>query len=89
MQDRKKIILTLAKAAQESTDDFHIGQASAKCTEFPINSSVFVKYRDRPPTKFHSNWNGPLSGDFSNCEGGTTRIFGRSGAKSLEREKQR
>jgi hypothetical protein len=86
----KKLILTLAKAAQESTDDFHIGKASAKRTEFPINSYVLVKYRDRPPTKFHSNWNATLRVvSFSNCEGGTTRIYGRNGAKSLEREKQR
>jgi hypothetical protein len=37
MQNRQKLILKLAKAAQESTDDFHIVQASAKRTEFPIN----------------------------------------------------
>ncbi len=69
MQDRQKLILKLAKATQELTDDFHIVQASAKRTQFPINSYVLVKYRDRPPTKFHSNWNGPLRVvSFSNCE---------------------
>jgi hypothetical protein len=60
MQKRQKLILTLAKAAQQATDDFHIVQASAKQTEYPINSYVLAKYRERPPTKFHSNWRGPL-----------------------------
>jgi hypothetical protein len=60
MQNQQKLILKLAKAAQETTDDFHIVQASAQRTEFPLNSYVLVKYRDRPPSKFHSNWKGPL-----------------------------
>eukprot|EP01034_Spumella_vulgaris_P029818 gene29818-36932_t len=60
MQNRQKLILKLAQAAQEATDDFHIVKASAKRTEFPINSYVLVKYRDRPPSKFHSQWKGPL-----------------------------
>jgi hypothetical protein len=60
MQKRQNLILKLAQAAQEATDDFHIVQASAKRTEFPINSYVLVKYRDRPPSKFHTNWRGPL-----------------------------
>ena len=29
-------------------------------TEFSINSYVLVQYRDRPPTKFHTNWEGPF-----------------------------
>lgn len=60
MQNRQKLILKLAQEAQGATDDFHIVQASAKRTEYPVNSYVLVKYRDRPPTKFHSNWKGPL-----------------------------
>ncbi len=57
---KKKTILTLARAAQQATDDFHIAQASERRPEFPINSYVLVKYRDRPPSKLHSNWKGAL-----------------------------
>jgi hypothetical protein len=60
MQNQQKLILSLAKAAQQESDDFHIVQASERRTEFPINSYVLVKYRDRPPSKLHSNWKGPL-----------------------------
>ncbi len=61
MQNQQKIILSLAKAAQQATDDFHIAEASERRTEFPINSYVLVKYRDRrPPSKLHSNWKRPL-----------------------------
>lgn len=53
-------IIDIAQKAQQVTDDYHISTASAKRTEFPINSYVLVQYRERPPTKFHTNWAGPM-----------------------------
>lgn len=60
MQQKQQIILQLAKKAQQSKDDHHIVTASPKRTEYPIDSYVLVKYRNRPPTKFHTNWKGPM-----------------------------
>ena len=62
MRRKQALILQLAKAAQQQTDEYHIIQASPLRTEFPINSHVLVQYayHDRPPTKFHSNWKGPM-----------------------------
>jgi hypothetical protein len=37
-----------------------MAQAAGDVTEFPINSYVLVQYRDRPPTKFHANWEDPM-----------------------------
>jgi hypothetical protein len=54
-------LLDIARKSQKQTDDYHIVQASGgEVTEFPINSYVLAKYRDRPPTKFHTPWKGPM-----------------------------
>ena len=60
MQEKQSLILQLAKKAQATRDDYHIAKADSRRTEFPINSYVLAKYRDRPPTKFHLNWRGPM-----------------------------
>jgi hypothetical protein len=60
MLEAQDAVLRLAKLAQQQTDDYHINQADPKRTEFPINSYVLVKYRDRPPTKLHMRWRGPM-----------------------------
>lgn len=61
MQDKQAELIEIARQNQMSKDQHHIMQAeAADTTEFPINSYVLVKYRDRPPTKFHSTWRGPM-----------------------------
>ena len=60
MLNKQAKIIQIAKGMQESTDDFTIAQKSAERTEYPVNSYVLMQYRDRPPSKFHSNWAGPL-----------------------------
>ncbi len=53
-------LIELARKAQELTNGKHMKEASANRTEYPINSYVLVKYRDRPPSKFHTHWAGPM-----------------------------
>ncbi len=53
-------LIQIAQKHQIDTDNVKIIKASPERTEYPINSYVFVQYRDRPPTKFHSNWKGPM-----------------------------
>ena len=54
-------ILEIARQSQMNTDDYHILEAEPGArTEYPINSYVLLKYRDRPPTKFHTKWAGPM-----------------------------
>ena len=37
-----------------------VNSSGKEVTEFPINSYVLAKYRERPPTKFHTPWKGPM-----------------------------
>jgi hypothetical protein len=61
MLEKQANIMRVERAAQKERDDFHIVQATTgQITEYPVNSYVLVKYRDRPPTKFHLPWKGPL-----------------------------
>ena len=64
MLQAQATILKIAKLNQEETDAFHLGRVpKEKITEFPINSYVLVAYEtegNRPPTKLHSRWRGPL-----------------------------
>ena len=61
MQEKQAQIIEVARRHQTEKDQHHINQAvPATTTEFPINSYVLVKYRNRPPTKFHSAWRGPM-----------------------------
>ena len=61
MQATQAELIELARRHQVERDQHHIiQQEPANTTEFPINSYVLVKYRNRPPTKFHSAWRGPM-----------------------------
>ena len=61
MQANQAELIEIARKHQIERDQNHIIQsAPADTTEFPINSYVLVKYRNRPPTKFHSAWRGPM-----------------------------
>jgi hypothetical protein len=60
MRAKQVELIELARRHQSKADGHKIATASPERTEFPINSYVLVKYRDRPPTKFHSNWRGPM-----------------------------
>lgn len=61
MQAKQAELIDIARKHQVERDQHHIIQAEpANTTEFPINSFVLVKYRNRPPTKFHSAWRGPM-----------------------------
>jgi hypothetical protein len=60
MLDKQAKILEIARNTQRTSDDAHIVEANPNRTEFPINSYVLVQYRNRPPTKFHSRWGGPM-----------------------------
>jgi hypothetical protein len=61
MQATQAELIELARKHQVERDQHHIiQQEPANTTEFPINSYVLVKYRNRPPTKFHSAWRGPM-----------------------------
>ncbi len=60
MLEKQAELIRLAQANQTATNEVKIVQANPERTEFPINSYVLVKYRDRPPTKFHSHWRGPM-----------------------------
>jgi hypothetical protein len=60
MLKKQAQLIEIAQSSQEATDNYHIVKASEKLIEFPINSYVLVKYRESPPTKFHSNWGGPM-----------------------------
>jgi hypothetical protein len=61
MQKVQSQVIEAARNTQIYNDQQHIIQNQPKeITEFPINSYVLVKYRDRPPTKFHSTWRGPM-----------------------------
>lgn len=61
MQAKQAELIEVARKNQLTRDLHHIAQAQpAHTTEFPINSYVLVKYRNRPPTKFHSAWRGPM-----------------------------
>jgi transposase InsO family protein len=60
MRIKQAELIELARKNQLATDGLKQATASANRTEFPVNSYVLVKYRDRPPTKFHSNWRGPM-----------------------------
>ena len=61
MQVKQAELIDIARRHQVERDQHHIIQAEpANTTEFPINSYVLVKYRNRPPTKFHSAWRGPM-----------------------------
>jgi hypothetical protein len=53
-------LISIAQESQRSNDEYHIAQAAPQRTEFPINSYVLVQYRERPPTKLHMNWRGPM-----------------------------
>ena len=52
--------MIIAQKSQQQSDDYHMAQSKGDLTEFPLNSYVLVQYRDRPPTKFHTQWEGPL-----------------------------
>jgi len=60
MQAKQAQIIKIAQKVQTEKDDSHVVRASPERTEFPINSYVLVSYRERPPTKFHTQWNGPM-----------------------------
>ena len=61
MQAKQAELIEIARKNQVANDQHHIIQNLPEhITEFPINSYVLVKYRDRPPTKFHSTWRGPM-----------------------------
>ncbi len=60
MLTKQAELMKIAQQSQKSTDDFHMSQSVGEHTEFPVNSYVLVQYRDRPPTKFHTQWEGPL-----------------------------
>ena len=61
MQSKQAELIEIARHNQTQKDQHHIIQAGPRdATEFPINSYVLVKYRNRPPTKFHSAWRGPM-----------------------------
>ena len=58
MRIKQAELIELARKNQLGTDGLKQATASANRTEFPVNSYVLVKYRDRPPTKFHSKLEG-------------------------------
>ena len=61
MLQAQATILRIAQLNQEETDAFHLGRAPKGI--FLINSYVLVAYEtegNRPPTKLHSRWRGPL-----------------------------
>ena len=64
MLQAQATILRIAQLNQQETDAFHLGRApKGILTEFPVNSYVLVAYEtegNRPPTKLHSRWRGPL-----------------------------
>ena len=60
MLNKQAELIRIAQQSQQTTDDYHMSQSVGTHTEFPINSYVLVQYRDRPPTKFHTQWAGPL-----------------------------
>jgi hypothetical protein len=60
MQKKQAEIIHYAQTAQKQTDDYHMTTSIKDCTEFPIGSYVLVQYRDKPPTKFHTRWAGPM-----------------------------
>jgi len=61
MQAKQAELIDIARKHQVERDQHHIIQAEpANTTEFPINSYVLVKYRNRPHTKFHSAWREPM-----------------------------
>ena len=60
MRDQQARLIEIARKNQSETDALKIAKKNPERTEFPVNSYVLVKYRDRPPTKFHSNWRGPM-----------------------------
>ncbi len=61
MHIKQAELIDFTRQHQIASDQNHITQnLPDHITEFPINSYVLVKYRDRPPTKFHSTWRGPM-----------------------------
>ena len=60
MLEKQGRLLQIAKMHQHAADEYHIASANAQRSEFPVNSYVLVQYRERPPTKFHTNWKGPM-----------------------------
>ena len=61
MLTKQAELLEIAQSSQKQNDDYHIVKSSgSETTEFPINSFVLAKYRERPPTKFHTPWKGPM-----------------------------
>ncbi len=60
MRSQQSRLIEIARKHQAFSDAIKIANVNTDRTEFPINAYVLVKYRDRPPTKFHSNWRGPM-----------------------------
>jgi hypothetical protein len=61
MLKKQAELIEIARTSQKENGDYHIVQTSGgEVTEFPINSYVLAKYRERPPTKFHTPWKGPM-----------------------------
>ena len=60
MVSKQAALIKSAREHQAQSDDQKIVEADPHRTEFPINSYVLVKYRVRPPTKFHTAWKGPM-----------------------------
>jgi Integrase core domain len=53
-------LLSNAQKLMQLKDEQHITSAAAERTEFADGSYVLVQYPDRPPTRLHTPWKGPL-----------------------------
>jgi hypothetical protein len=58
-------LVDIAQKRQQAADDAHMTKASAAVTQFPSNSFVLVSYPNtamgnKPPTKLHTPWKGPM-----------------------------
>jgi len=53
-------IIRIAYETQTNKDRLHMEKCSGKETIFLPNTYVLLQYENRPPSKLHSNWKGPM-----------------------------
>ena len=53
-------IIEIAKTHLITKDDEHMDMVQSEVTTYPVGAYVLVNYENRPPSKLHTPWRGPM-----------------------------